>query len=140
MCDLNQAIYGFRYGSPADLRTFANGNDAANRLTLSGNFRSTIPICALAATLRTEPNPDRAIGCSAAIGHRVMVLKYNGQRVPAEIGHVFVDHIESSGIGLSRADAIILAHSRRVAQSAAGDPMSRGPAGTSKIAAGAEAD
>jgi DNA helicase-2/ATP-dependent DNA helicase PcrA len=133
VCDLDQAIYGFRHGSPADLRAFAEDYNAANRLALSGNFRSTNPICALAATLRTQPNPDRAVGCSAAIDHRVIILKYNGQRVPSAIGRVFVEHIESPVIGLSRAKAIILAHSRKVAQSAAGDPMSRAPDGTSKI-------
>jgi DNA helicase-2/ATP-dependent DNA helicase PcrA len=133
VCDLDQAIYGFRHGSPVDLRKFANAYNAVNRLTLSGNFRSTSPICALAATLRTKPNPDRAIGCSAAITHRVVLLRYSGQRVPAAIGRLFVEYIESEDIGLSRTVGIVLAHNRRVALNAAGDPMSYGPAGTSKI-------
>jgi len=81
LADIDQAIYGFRHGKPQTLIDFANEYADANRMSLTGNFRSGAAICRLAATLRgTERSaPDISLGdaahiavpvCDALFGHK----------------------------------------------------------------------
>jgi len=57
VADFDQAIYGFRQGSPTDLRDIANGYDAQDRLPLTGNFRSSPSICGLRRRCAGAPSP-----------------------------------------------------------------------------------
>lgn len=134
VCDPDQAIYGFRHGSPNGLLEFAKTYQADNRLGLTGNFRSSSPICALAATLRNRREPDAALGEAANVTHPVIVAAYTGQ-VTEAIGNLFIERLESAAVGLSRTDAIVLAHQHRDAQRASGDPMSLELSGVSQIEA-----
>ncbi len=118
VADPDQAIYGFRYGRPSELRAMANEYDPKNRLALTGNFRSSPSICGVAATLRTRATPDTSLGETAAVAEPVHILGYQGTKVPNGIGHRFSELMQSSGI--ARKDGIVLAHARKNALRACG--------------------
>jgi superfamily I DNA/RNA helicase len=111
VADPDQAIYGFRYGTPAELRAIAHRYHPQNRLTLTGNFRSSPAICGVAATLRTRAVPDTSLGDTAAITNPVHILVYQGASVSDGIGQKFCELIQASGIATK--DSIVLAHSRK---------------------------
>jgi DNA helicase II / ATP-dependent DNA helicase PcrA len=118
VADPDQAIYGFRHGSPADLQAIADGYDAGDRLQLTGNFRSSPSICSLAATLRTRAVPDTSLGETAAIGEPVHVLTYQGSAVSDVIARRFSELMQESGIPAK--DGVVLAHARKNALRACG--------------------
>jgi len=118
VADPDQAIYGFRHGSPLDLRTLSRSYAPRDRLTLTGNFRSSPPICGVAATLRTRATPDTSLGETATIAEPVHVLAYHGALVPASIGRTFLELMTAAGV--ARQDGIVLAHARRNALRACG--------------------
>jgi len=118
VADPDQAIYGFRHGSPADLRAIANGYDARDRLSLTGNFRSSPSICGVAATLRTRAAPDTSLGETATIAGPAHILTYEGTSVKDVIGRRFCELMQASGIATK--DGIILAHARKNALRACG--------------------
>lgn len=136
VADPDQAIYGFRHGSPADLQAIANGYDAQNRLTLTGNFRSSPAICGVAATLRSRAAPDTSLGETAAIAEPVHVLVYQGTRVSDGIGRRFRELMQACNIATK--DGIILAHARKNALRACGFGCEE-DAGTSNAAGMARA-
>jgi DNA helicase II / ATP-dependent DNA helicase PcrA len=133
VCDPDQAIYEFRDGSPDGLRAFAEQYRNEDRLRLTGNFRSSSPICALAATLRSRQDPDKPLGEAATSAHPVIVAAYSGGTVPAEIGHVFITCLQAEAGGLKPADGVVLAHRHRDAHRAAGDCLRSEMSGTSRI-------
>jgi DNA helicase-2/ATP-dependent DNA helicase PcrA len=114
----DQSIYGFRHGSPADLRAIANGYAVEDRLPLTGNFRSSPSICGVAATLRGRAVPDRSLGDTATIAEPVHLLTYQGPTVSDVVGRRFCELLQASGIATN--DAIVLAHARRNALRACG--------------------
>jgi DNA helicase-2/ATP-dependent DNA helicase PcrA len=118
VADPDQAIYGFRHGTPADLRTIANGYDLQNRLPLTGNFRSSPSICGLAATLRARAIPDTSLGDTAAIAEPIHLLTYQGTIVSNGIGRWFCELMQVNGIDMK--DGIVLAHARKNALRACG--------------------
>jgi DNA helicase-2/ATP-dependent DNA helicase PcrA len=118
VADPDQAIYGFRHGTPADLRAIANSYENQDRLALTGNFRSSPSICGFAATLRSRAVPDTSLGDTAAIAEPVHVFTYRGTTVSDVIGHRFCELIRASGIATK--DGIVLAHSRKNAHRACG--------------------
>lgn len=130
--DPDQSIYGFRHGDPANLRQFAEHYAPANRLSLTGNFRSSPPICAAAATLRALNAPDVSTGENAAVDTPVHVLEYHGTSVPSRVGEKFVELVEQSA--LPPEAGIILAHSRRAAWRAAGYATPLDDGGESRVA------
>lgn len=138
VCDPDQAIYEFRHGSPDCLRAFAEEYRLENRLRLTGNFRSTNPICALAATLRSRQDPDTPRGETTTTRHPVIVVAYP-VKVPPEVGRLFIERIEAKAVGLTPANGIVLAHRHCDAQRAAGDPLARVLSGTSRTEALARA-
>jgi superfamily I DNA/RNA helicase len=62
VCDMDQSIYAFRDDERTHLETFANTYAPENRLTLTGNFRSSPAICSFAASLRTSRVADTPSG------------------------------------------------------------------------------
>ncbi len=118
VADPDQAIYGFRHGSPADLRAIGTEYDDRDRLPLTGNFRSSPSICAVAATLRTRAIPDISLGETAAITEPVHVLTYGGNVVSDCIVHRFCELMRICGIATK--DGIVLAHARKNALRACG--------------------
>jgi DNA helicase-2/ATP-dependent DNA helicase PcrA len=129
---LDQSIYAFRDGERTHLEAFAETYAAANRLALTGNFRSSPAICSLAASLRGATTADVSCGPTQNVDHPVAIYPYGGRTVSSAIGRWFADYAEEESIGIPRANLIILAHSTRAAQIAAGSGATAIP-GTSKI-------
>jgi len=122
VCDPDQAIYSFRHCDPDGLRTLRNTYPQNCQLFLSGNFRSSPPICSMAATLRNAGDVDTAVGCTGTVTHPVVLLTYVGRGPGPIVGLAFLAQAEA--VGLKLADVIVLAHARNVAQRTAGDPAS----------------
>ncbi len=119
--DPDQSIYGFRNGGLDGLRGIGEKYDVSNRLVLTGNFRSSPPVCSLAATLRSRSTPDVSTGDSSAISEMVHVLSYSSPSVSDAIGRRFCELITAAGI--PKANGIVLAHSRRIALKACGSDI-----------------
>ncbi|MBL7488392.1 ATP-dependent helicase [Frankia sp. AgB1.9] len=82
--DVDQAIYGFRQDTPADLDALANLVKAGK--PLDGNFRSTPAICELVDSLRHGPRTDVACGRWQDDSRPVYVLRTN--RPPEAAGKI----------------------------------------------------
>jgi superfamily I DNA/RNA helicase len=132
ICDPDQAIYEFRHGVPQDLRAFGATYPVERRYQLTGNFRSSVPITRLAATLRSREDPDQALGQTAAVAHPVLLAGYAGPAIPAAVGRVFADRLQAVPVGLPVTDGIILAHRWSDAHRAAGLPL-RHDGGDSRV-------
>lgn len=130
VCDPDQAIYEFRHGDPAILRDFSGQYVTANRLPLTGNFRSAPAICALAASLRTRPDCDDPLGEYADLQHPVQIITYRGNPT-ATISTQFASTVRGLEPGLK--EYIILAHANRCAIRASGN-RSSDVEGNSRIA------
>lgn len=131
VCDLDQATYEFRNGNPDGLREFRATYPVEPRRGLTGNFRSSPPVCKLAATLRNTDGADEALGDSANVSHPILLLAYGGRGPSAAIGRAFLDHM--AALGLAAANAIVLAHSGKVAQRTVGDLTAGESNGSSRV-------
>jgi DNA helicase-2/ATP-dependent DNA helicase PcrA len=118
VADPDQAIYGFRHGSPAGLQTIAEGYNIQDRLRLTGNFRSSPAICGIASTLRSRQQPDRSLGETSEITEPVHIVMYQGATVSDSIGRKFCQLMQ--GCGVAAKDGLVLAHARRNALRACG--------------------
>lgn len=118
VCDPDQAIYEFRNGNPAGIQEFKETYPVESHRRLTGNFRSSPAVCQLAATLRDAGQVDQSVGDTANVEHPILLLTYGGRGPTATIGQAFLDRVAE--LGLDSTDAIILAHSGKVAQRAAG--------------------
>jgi hypothetical protein len=130
VCDPDQAIYEFRNGNPAGIQEFKETYPVESYIGLTGNFRSSPAVCLLAATLRNAGQVDQSVGDTANVEHPVLLLTYGGRSPTAVIGQAFLDRVAE--LGLESTDAIILAHSGKVAQRAAG-ATTNDSNGTSRI-------
>lgn len=122
VCDPDQAIYEFRNGNPAGIQEFKETYPVESHRGLTGNFRSSPAVCRLAATLRSAGQLDESVGDTANVAHPVLLLTYGGQAPSATIGRAFLNRIIE--LGLDSTDAVVLAHSGKVAQRAAGVVLS----------------
>lgn len=113
VADPNQAIYEWR---DADVNQLEHVAQRLVNRELTGNWRSSRKICALAATLRDGP-PDHAVNDPDDDGDPVHLLSYAGQLGMA-IGERFADLVDTSGI--SRNEAVVLAHRANTAARAVG--------------------
>jgi hypothetical protein len=132
VCDPDQSIYEFRNGNPEGLRTFKETYPVEAHRGLTGNFRSSPAVCRLAATLKNTAQVDESVGDSANVVHPILLLTYGGRGPSAAIGQAFQDQVVA--LGLNIADAIILAHSGKVAQRAAGSLPLSDSNGSSRVA------
>lgn len=128
--DIDQSIYEFRAGNPAELRALQANYAAQNVLPITGNFRSAPAICRLAATLRAAGNVDEPLGQYAQHPQEARITTYDGG-VTEAIGAKFLEYLPALGLGPQ--DAIVLAHGRNVAQRAAGDRSPSETAGATNI-------
>lgn len=127
ICDPNQAIYGFRGGVTRELRQFENAFDAAERLPMSGNFRSSRHIAKAVVALRApdmRAEVDEALGKYREEPTAVQILSYSGQGVPATIGQKFHELVAATG--LAARDCPIVSATRRTGASALGHPQDSG--------------
>ena len=123
ICDPNQSIYKFRGGVTDDLYRFADRFGLPDRLSMTGNFRSTPAICSAIVALRppaSRGNPDRALGPLKDDQTPIHVLSYGGTSVPSTIGAKFGELTKS--LGIPYADAPILASRLPTAGKAIGHP------------------
>ncbi len=118
VCDPDQAIYEFRKGNPAGIQEFKATYPIESHRKLTGNFRSSPAICKLAATLRTTAQADNSVGDASNVGHPVQLLTYGGRGPTATIGQAFLDWLAEHHFDST--DAIVLAHSGKVALRATG--------------------
>jgi len=93
VCDPDQSIYSFRNGITAeDLALLSDSFNEADRLAMTGNFRSSQNICHAAWSLRPpgcQHPPLTAAGIYRDDPSPVYVLAYQGTRVTAAIGEQF---------------------------------------------------
>ena len=129
--DPDQAIYEFRNGNPAGVQAFRETYPIESHLGLTGNFRSSPAVCRLAATLRSSGHVDQSVGDTANVAHPVLLLTYGGRVPNATIGRAFLNWVAEHG--LDSTDAIILAHSGKVAQRAAGGVIPGDSNGSSRV-------
>lgn len=123
ICDPQQSIYGFRGGVAEELIVFGRRFAENDRLPMSGNFRSSEPICKAISTLRPRDapyRPDRALGKSAAVSTPVYLLSYRGNGVAASIGAAFRELVVTEGFDLSLCP--VLAATRDSSRKAIGQP------------------
>lgn len=132
VCDMDQSIYAFRDGARTHLEAFANTYEETNRLTLTGNFRSSPAICSLGASLRIREDADIPLGPAREVTHPVALYPYDGRFISSEIGKWFIGHASSAGIDIPVSQLIVLAHSERAARLASGSYVLP-PSGKSKI-------
>jgi hypothetical protein len=110
VCDPNQAIYAFRGGLTDELVKFETTFASDDRLSMSGNFRSSPAICAAISQLRppaTRGAADVAVGKHKDENAPVYILSYSGTGVPASIGVRF--QALAGGLGIAPAQATVLA-------------------------------
>ncbi len=125
--DPNQAIYGFRGGVTQELGQFAETFSAAERLPMSGNFRSSKHIAKGVVALRA---PDKRAVVDEALGeHReeptaVQILSYSGKGVPSSIGARFQEL--TAAMGLDARDCPVVSATRRTGANALGHPQDSG--------------
>ncbi len=125
--DPNQAIYGFRGGVTQELGQFAETFSAAERLPMSGNFRSSKHITKGVVALRA---PDKRAVVDEALGeHReeptaVQILSYSGNGVPSSIGARFREL--TAAMGLDARDCPVVSATRRTGANALGHPQDSG--------------
>lgn len=131
VCDPDQAIYEFRNGNPAGVQIFKETYPVESHRGLTGNFRSSPAVCRLAATLRSAGHVDQSVGDTANVAHPILLLSYGGRGPSATIGRAFLDRVAE--LGLDSTDAIVLAHSGKVAQRAAGGVVSSDSNGSSRV-------
>jgi DNA helicase-2/ATP-dependent DNA helicase PcrA len=119
--DPHQSIYGFRGGVSDELIAFGNTFDATDRLPMSGNFRSSAPICQAIVALRppgARAVVDVALGDHVAVTTPVHILAYRGSAVPASIGATFGSLARAEGFDLTSCP--VLAATRASAAKATG--------------------
>lgn len=127
VCDPNQAIYGFRGGVTRELEQFAAKFGEAERLPMSGNFRSSGHIAKGVVALRApimRAVVDEALGEHRDEPKAVQILSYSGRGVPPTIGEKFQELV--SAMGLAPEDCPVVAATRRTGANALGHPQDTG--------------
>jgi DNA helicase II / ATP-dependent DNA helicase PcrA len=123
ICDPNQSIYAFRGGITNQLLAFGETFPEADRLTMSGNFRSPPAICSAIVALRppsARTNPDRPLGRYKDDMTPIHILSYKGTSVSAAIGREFKTLVQ--GLGIPLHDAPVVAATRAAGAKAIGQP------------------
>lgn len=103
ICDPNQSIYKFRGGVTDELLKFADTFSDANRLPMSGNFRSTPAICSAVVALRPpamRKDPDEPLGKYKSDATPIYILSYAGKGVSPAIGREFSKIVTDCGFPL----------------------------------------
>jgi superfamily I DNA/RNA helicase len=101
ICDPHQSIYEFRGGVTDQLFLLRDSFDPTDRLTMSGNFRSSHNICKAIAAFRApgeQQVTDQALGLSASDTTHIYVLVYGGTSIPSSIGQKFKALVQKSNL------------------------------------------
>ncbi len=123
ICDPHQSIFGFRGGVGGELSSYSQEFGEAERLPLSGNFRSSAEICRAIVALRpidARSPPDQACGPHADIKYPVHLLSYGGTSVPPAVGEWYRELVADHSLDLTQCP--ILAATRASVARAIGQP------------------
>lgn len=126
ICDPNQSIYAFRGGVTNQLLAFGETFPEADRLTMSGNFRSPPAICLAIVALRlpsARSNPDRPLGRHKGDSTPIHILSYKGTSPTSAIGREFKMLVQ--GLGIPLHEAPVVAATRASGARAIGQPPPR---------------
>ncbi|MFF3350650.1 UvrD-helicase domain-containing protein [Streptomyces sp. NPDC002779] len=132
VADTDQGIYEWNDARPQDLRTFTE--QLPTHLELNGNWRSSPPVCQLAATLRPalRSTPDLSVGEHHALDTPVLLLPYgrHGKKISGHLdvtdaSEAFTALTAHDGIG--PADCLALAHRNNAIPKARSSPAPRPP-------------
>ncbi|MEU9438338.1 UvrD-helicase domain-containing protein [Streptomyces sp. NPDC048252] len=135
VADTDQGIYEWNDARPQDLHTFTQ--HLATHLELNGNWRSTPPVCQLAATLRptTRSIPDDPVGDHHDLTVPLLLLPYgrHGRKTSglldvSDAGEAFVSYAAREDI--SAADCLAMAYRNDAIPKARSRPEPRLPKGT----------
>ncbi|WP_433272290.1 UvrD-helicase domain-containing protein [Pseudonocardia xinjiangensis] len=134
--DLDQAIYEFRDARPDQVRQF--GVQLGKTLHLTGNWRSSPAICALAHTLRqdTTGRPDDAVGDRHDDLAPVLLLPSRKNQIAAAYQQF---HAHATSLGIARSEQLVVAHAGRRLPGPARVRLSGGDLSSSKQLAWAAA-
>src|SRR6185437_5993708 len=127
ICDPNQAIYGFRGGITHELQQFSMQFPTEQRMSMTGNFRSSRHIALGIVALRPpalRARIDTAVGEHRDEPTAVQILSYPGKGVPATVGAKF--HEMTEALGLNARDCPVISATRRSGASALGHPQDTG--------------
>ncbi|WP_326569871.1 ATP-dependent helicase [Actinacidiphila glaucinigra] len=139
VADTDQGIYEWNDARPTDLHTLTSAIN--NDLELNGNWRSSPPICELAATLRPAPRqtPDLCVGEHHAHTTPVLLLPYGSNRKnPSGLpdaqaaSEAFLDRAAEEGI--DAADCLAVAYRNSAIPKARSKPAPHLPKEPSTIA------
>lgn len=122
--DPHQSIYAFRGGVTEQLIAFGETFQEQDRLTMSGNFRSSDHICKAIVALRNRDARavvDQALGQFRDEPTPVYVLSYSGRGVPETIGAKFQEL--ASALDLDISQCPVLAATRNSGYRAIGQPQ-----------------
>lgn len=120
VCDPHQSIYEWRDADPLTFQDFVEGMPA---IELTGNWRSSPSVCALAATLRRDGAADEPVGPFADHDDPVVLIRYAGG-ITSAIGERFETLVMGSGVDLS--EAVVLSHRASSAAAAVGAGVANG--------------
>lgn len=121
ICDPHQSIYGFRGGIAHELYTFRDTFKPEERLTMTGNFRSSPAICDTISLFRPQADRGPRITSSGQFSGDttpVHIASYRGTSAPASIGTKFAELLAAEGLTVDKCP--ILASARSSAKSAIG--------------------
>ena len=124
ICDPHQSIYEFRGGITDQLFAFADTFHHDDRVTMSGNFRSSENICKAIAMLRpleARHIVDEPLGEFKCEQTSIYILSYGGRAVPATIGGKFAELLHHLKIDV--AGSPVLAATRNSGSNAIGQPV-----------------
>ena len=123
VCDPNQSIFGFRGGVKDHLFKFGDTFSVGERMSLTGNFRSTSDICKMISQFRppsVRGEPDKALGPLKDKSAPIQILSYHGSSVSESIGMRFRALVQEANIDISTSP--IIAATRASAAAASGQP------------------
>lgn len=132
VADSDQGIYEWNDARPQDLHAFAQ--QLPNHFELNGNWRSSPPVCQLAATLRPalRGTPDLSVGDHQALDNPVLLLPYGRHRTKISgllddtaAGEAFVAFASKDGIHAE--DCLALAYRNSAIPKARSNPAPRLP-------------
>ncbi|CAL9328403.1 ATP-dependent DNA helicase Rep [Nocardiopsis dassonvillei] len=132
VADPDQGIYEWNDARPQELLALARR--LPQHVELNGNWRSSAPICRLAATLRPAPHtvPDLSVGAHHAVDTPVVLLPYgferrksSGLEGPNEAVEAFTELAAREGIG--NEDCLVLAHSNASVLRIRSEPALKAP-------------
>lgn len=136
ICDPHQSIYGFRGGIADELYSFRDTFAPEERLTMTGNFRSSPAICDTISLFR--PKAERgtritSLGQFKTDATPIYIASYGGNSAPASIGTKFAELLAAEGLAVDQCP--VLASAKTSARNAIGMRFKESGYATLRLAA-----